>query len=354
MALDYAHNWKHKFRHLRLHHCVLVFLTFHNTQALEGEPLIFIVALRNVLAHSAEAKLAALRTRLHTALLHTCVVAVQALEAAAARPSHPAAASTSSRAGSAAPSRRTTAPNTPAARGRVTGRASAGGLLQTEASGSAGVQHPWERPTPLAMPASPSRSVAATAAPSMADKRAEAAVPLLRHPALEKKVTVALSLLKHLAYRSVHTRGVLLREGVFRVLQGLWKHGFGLSGFGGRSGPGGPSSGANGGMAATGSQFQFSGEAKQHVTASAALHEALGLITNMLPSCASARSALAEEGSPTLLQSVLVLMFEVRLHGETTCVCLASLACSAVHIGHAGSLEVLVCCMLWFGFRLGL
>lgn len=51
-------------------------------QGLEGDSLVFIVALRNLLAHSHMAKVAALKSGLHASMLHCCQVAAQVLAAA--------------------------------------------------------------------------------------------------------------------------------------------------------------------------------------------------------------------------------------------------------------------------------
>jgi len=42
-----------------------------------------------------------------------------------------------------------------------------------------------------------------------------------------------------------------------------------------------------------------------------ALHEVLGLVTNLVVGCEGARAAVCGEGSPTLLQRILGLLFEV-------------------------------------------
>ncbi len=132
-------------------------------------------------------------------------------------------------------------------------------------------------------------------------------------------MTVALSLLKHLAYRSPHCRLVLLRAGLAEALRQLWRLGLAppspasLAAAHGGGGGGGEFGGEGGGWAAAAGGGAY-------FVASPALHEALGLLTNLLPECEEARAALAGgregggggAGGATLLQSVLSLMFEVR------------------------------------------
>ena len=67
-----------------------------------------------------------------------------------------------------------------------------------------------------------------------------------------------------------------------------------------------------------------------------ALHEVLGLVTNVVVGCGEARAGVCGEGSPTLLQRILGLLFEVGLrlcvfaHLETAfvCGCACDCACS--------------------------
>ena len=63
-----------------------------------------------------------------------------------------------------------------------------------------------------------------------------------------------------------------------------------------------------------------------------ALHEVLGLVTNVVVGCGEARAGVCGEGSPTLLQRILGLLFEVGLR---LCVCLRILRlrlCVVVHV----------------------
>jgi hypothetical protein len=126
---------------------------------------------------------------------------------------------------------------------------------------------------------------------------------------------VALSLLKHLAFHSTAARQALLKEGLLDALRKLWRHGLlpaagtGITGGGG--GTLGASLASQGGSQAGGPTAPRPGSTYYYYTASLALHELLGLLINMLPDCPDARARFASEGSPTLLQSVLSLMFEV-------------------------------------------
>jgi hypothetical protein len=133
---------------------------------------------------------------------------------------------------------------------------------------------------------------------------------LAHQPGLDKKVTVALSLLKHLAYHSTAARQALLKEGLLDAMRKLWRHGLlPATSTGGGSGLG-ASAASQAGSVAGGPAVGRPGSTYFY-TASPALHELLGLLINMLPDCPEARTRLASEGSPTLLQSVLSLMFEV-------------------------------------------
>ncbi len=94
---------------------------------------------------------------------------------------------------------------------------------------------------------------------------------------------MALSLLKHLAFRSPAAKQLLTRDGALGMLRALWPAA--------ASGGGGP-----------------------------LLHEALGCLTNLLPDCPDARARYAGEGDPgasapgaaPLLGSLLALLFTVR------------------------------------------
>ena len=85
------HSWiSRSLAQLCTHACSLLFTHVHNThihartrttQLLDGDTLVCVVALRNVLAHSNAAKAAAVRTGLHSALLSCCLGAARCLEA---------------------------------------------------------------------------------------------------------------------------------------------------------------------------------------------------------------------------------------------------------------------------------
>lgn len=321
-------------------------------QALEGDSLVFVVALRNLLAYSSQAKVAAARTGLHSSLMHCCLVAATMLGSASAggAAAGRGAGGDRSRAGgapSAAPSRRSASASSTAGprvnlRGhRVSARSTAGGAEEASApatphhAGAAEGAEPFaagagapapgtahgsaRKPAPITIPASPSKSVisaAVSVAPSAMQAHASAAGALPQHPALEKKVTVALSLLKHLAYRSPPTRTLLVRDGLLDVLRKLWKHGFkGAGGSGSGHAGSGPQGGAGGSLAGGsivgGPAPSMGGQQRYTLTASPALHELLGLLTNMVPECPEARAKMCGDGSPSLLQSLLSLMFEV-------------------------------------------
>ncbi len=187
--------------------------------------------------------------------------------------------------------------------------------------------HPKARVAPSA--AHSTHASVATVKGSTADKHTIGCL-LSTHAGLEVRVTVALSLFKHLVYHSSATKQTLLRSGVMDTLRQLWQMGLmpigAAGGDAGRmasAGGGGDAAGSRrtsqqrggdgsrgtgGGMAHTGGQ---SG-AGAYFVASPALHEALGFVTNMLPECAEARAVLGRDGSPTMLQLVLSLLFEVR------------------------------------------
>jgi hypothetical protein len=69
-----------------LHTClddyVCLLATVLPVQPLEGDTLVYVVALRNLLAYSQTAKAAALSAGLHTSLLHCCLLATHMLSAA--------------------------------------------------------------------------------------------------------------------------------------------------------------------------------------------------------------------------------------------------------------------------------
>ena len=62
-----------------------------------------------------------------------------------------------------------------------------------------------------------------------------------------------------------------------------------------------------------------------------ALHEVLGLVTNVVVGCGEARAGVCGEGSPTLLQRILGLLFEVGLR---LCVCLRILRLRLCVVAH--------------------
>jgi hypothetical protein len=82
-----------------------------------------------------------------------------------------------------------------------------------------------------------------------------------------------------------------------------------MGGVGGAAGNIGPGQGV-GQLPQSLSQQQL--QQQPYFIASPALHEALGLLTNLCPMCPEARGGLSRDSCPTLLQSVLSLLFEVR------------------------------------------
>ncbi|PNH11400.1 hypothetical protein TSOC_001802 [Tetrabaena socialis] len=256
---------------------------------LGASELCVIVAMRNLLAHSAGAKQAATRAGYHRLLFRCCAGGAVALAEATVAPQGAGcgerkggeaavggapspAKSTSSRA--APPAASTGAGGrasaaTAASRGRASHRRPAAsgapaGLRQREQAAAAelaaaeGLAAEATPASPATVAPSPVRSQAqggGAAAPSAAAERKLAARRLL-----EQKVVASLSLLKHLAHGSTAARQVLARDGAVAALRSLWP----------------PASAA---------------------TSGPLFHELLGCAANLLPGCAEARLQLAQEGA---------------------------------------------------------
>jgi len=77
----HTHTHIHTRTHIHLHTLTRKHARTRTTQLLDGDTLVCVVALRNVLAHSNAAKAAAVRTGLHSALLSCCLGAARCLEA---------------------------------------------------------------------------------------------------------------------------------------------------------------------------------------------------------------------------------------------------------------------------------
>lgn len=111
--------------------------------------------------------------------------------------------------------------------------------------------------------------------------------------AADERMTVCVSLLRHLAYGSATAKQVLVRDGVVEVARKLWRHC------------------AAGGSGAAGAMTPSPAPSLP------LLHELLGLLTNLLPCCAEARARFGSEGGssgsggPTLLQSAVEMLFAV-------------------------------------------
>ncbi|KAF5833749.1 hypothetical protein DUNSADRAFT_9816 [Dunaliella salina] len=351
-------------------------------QLLDGDTLVCVVALRNVVAHSTSAKPAAVRTGLHTALLNCCLGAAQCLETA----QHDAAFANGGlsvwmqtlRRGhmptrvrqAPPPSSAASSIGTPVRAGRAIGKASH--QLRTpnrQSADSSAKGGDTGAPTAGTEAGVPTAALSRQQATAGAGVGAAGTCPLAQSPVFDRKVTVALSLLRHLALHSPQTKAVLLKAGLIQVLDQLWHHGFagtslastssshhlargsqagvvtewvgtGHPGSSGKASKATPpservrtsvSSHAFGGRpsaktvaSSAGHQASAHSVAKdsQHgapCSAYPALHEVLGLLTNMVVGCEEARAAVCGEGCPTLLQRVLGLLFERKLETPTFC-----------------------------------
>ena len=282
--------------------------------ALEGEALVFLVALRNLLAHSGAAKIAALRAGLHTSLQHTCLLACRALGVTEGGPAAGATATLSAGGAKATGG---------GIGGRVRGPRSAAGMnsQRSSVSGVGSTRPPVASSAPGtpsrkgaagSIPPSSPRSVVTTTIAGGGGRGASAVPPLSRHPAIDKRVTVALSLLKHLAYKGPAAKQLLTRDGLVEAVRKLWKHGFGP--VVAPSSTSSTTAAASEYLSTTGWGAGTTGRGMggpTPFTSSPALHELLGLLANMVVECADARAKICGEGAPTLLQSVLGLVFEV-------------------------------------------
>ncbi|KAG1655128.1 hypothetical protein FOA52_012546 [Chlamydomonas sp. UWO 241] len=227
-----------------------------------------VVALRNVLAYSTSAKAAACESGLHASLLHACNVAATLGAAAERRAAAHPGRGAASVAASVAPS----TAGTPKKRISVAGGS---GSAAAAAGG----------PSAMLVPAGGLPSAAAAA-----DAAAVASA------ALDQRLAVCLSLLKHLAYHGggdgggvhaqhagvhsslqegAHVRDALVAAGAVDGVRRLWRHVSAVQ------------------LVAAPDQHGRSTSKRHHVRGSPALHEALGLLTNLVVGCPSARAQLA-------------------------------------------------------------
>eukprot|EP00798_Chlamydomonas_sp_ICE-L_P021728 gene21728-28749_t len=174
---------------------------------LDGAESACVLALRNVLAFSNDAKFAALRAGLHDSLLHSCRVAVQLQQAAVRR----VGAASNMGAGVRASIASTTIMASPAS--------VKGGRSQSSAGLRKGGRLGGPRPGAEVM--SPSRS---PMRPSGGLAQAGGQEQL--SSAVYSKLSLCLSLLKHLVYQSTGSKQVILKQGVMGVSAGLWSHCF--------------------------------------------------------------------------------------------------------------------------------
>ncbi|GFR51284.1 hypothetical protein Agub_g13642 [Astrephomene gubernaculifera] len=243
---------------------------------LSSDSLCIIVALRNLLAHSSGAKMAALRAGYHRALIAGCSKATTLLGSAVTAAQQ--AASGASGAERKAVGSVAASPTTkPAPAGR--------GARQPGSSAHGPRGHPGLRKPSSAAAAAPSTQLAIEVgdAPSVRVSLAEGpqlSASLLprggadqgrpgpkgpsdqkaaARRAIEQKVVASLSLLKHMAHGSAPARQLLVRDGLVALLRALW-----------------PCASA--------------------ATSGPLFHELLGCATNLLPDCAEARSRVACEG----------------------------------------------------------
>ncbi|MEW5318758.1 MAG: hypothetical protein WDW38_009952 [Sanguina aurantia] len=246
-------------------------------QGLQGEELVIIVAMRNLLAHSAGAKLHALRAGLHATLLRCCAAGAAVADTAAAAAAAAAAAGCAGRgfAASAAPAA------SPHAGSGGGGGGGGGGSGRTPLRPNPSVFA--SSPAEVRTPGSSGRATTAVAnTPGSAVSAPRQQQPLAaaeqrqRLQVLDQKLTASLSLLKHLALASPTACSTLLHAHAVPTLRRLWRH------------------------AAT-------------ATSGSVFHELLGLLLNLAADPAaggcSCRAQLAGEGAPPLLKLITDMLF---------------------------------------------
>ncbi|MEW5306015.1 MAG: hypothetical protein WDW36_008519 [Sanguina aurantia] len=233
-------------------------------QGLQGEELVIIVAMRNLLAHSAGAKLHALRAGLHATLLRCCAAGAAQQPAAGRGFAASAAPAASPHAGSG---------------GGGGGGGGGSGRTPLRPNPSVFASSPAEVRTPgssgRATTAVANTPGSAVSAPRQQQPLA-AAEQRQRLQVLDQKLTASLSLLKHLALASPTACSTLLHAHAVPTLRRLWRH------------------------AAT-------------ATSGSVFHELLGLLLNLAADPAaggcSCRAQLAGEGAPPLLKLITDMLF---------------------------------------------